>query len=102
MREKTIRREARLRAASQDAEPIDLDLLWETGEGLCGICREPLDPAIKFPDQMCMSVDHIVPLSKGGTHEQSNVQWAHLVCNKRKGARMPDRQPFALTQGAET
>ena len=30
------------------------------------------------------SIDHIVPLSKGGTHELSNVQLAHYSCNLSK------------------
>ena len=33
---------------------------------------------------------HIIPLALGGTHEAANLQWAHLICNIRKGARMPD------------
>lgn len=35
-----------------------------------------------------MSVDHIVPLARGGSHSADNVQSAHLLCNLRKGARV--------------
>lgn len=38
---------------------------------------------------MSKSLDHIVPLAKGGTHEQSNLQWTHLVENLQKGASVP-------------
>jgi 5-methylcytosine-specific restriction endonuclease McrA len=38
----------------------------------------------KAPDPMSPSLDHILPLSKGGTHEPRNVQLAHLGCNVRK------------------
>ncbi len=34
------------------------------------------------------SIDHIVPLSKGGTHEYANCQTAHLKCNMSKGAKV--------------
>ncbi|RPJ28255.1 MAG: HNH endonuclease [Chloroflexi bacterium] len=30
------------------------------------------------------SVDHIWPRSKGGTHDEWNLQAAHMVCNRRK------------------
>jgi 5-methylcytosine-specific restriction endonuclease McrA len=36
------------------------------------------------------SLDHVIPLSKGGEHTYGNVRLAHNNCNKRKGARMPD------------
>lgn len=64
---------------------VDLDSLWD---GLCGICGETMDRTLRRPDPMSKSIDHIIPLAKGGTHEQDNLQWAHLVCNMRKGARL--------------
>lgn len=33
---------------------------------------------------MSASVDHIVPLSRGGEHSMNNVQCAHLSCNCSK------------------
>jgi len=33
------------------------------------------------------SADHVVPLSKGGTHDLSNLKAAHLICNIRRGAK---------------
>lgn len=36
---------------------------------------------------MSASVDHIVPLARGGKHEQSNLQWTHLVENQIKGTK---------------
>lgn len=103
VREASLRRDARLRAASRSAEPIDFDLLWLTNDGICPLCSVAIDRALAYPDPNSASVDHIVPLSKGGTHEQSNVQWTHLVCNKKKGARMaapPQPAALALTKGA--
>lgn len=67
-----------------DVSDADLDALWT---GLCGICGEQIDRELAYPDHMSKSLDHIVPLSKGGAHAQENLQWAHLICNIRKGAR---------------
>lgn len=66
---------------------IDLDALW-TGE--CSLCGNAIDPDLKWPDPLSKSVDHTIPIARGGTHEQSNLTIAHLVCNMRKGARLPD------------
>ena len=32
-----------------------------------------------------VSVDHVIPRSCGGTHEQSNLRLAHIDCNGRRG-----------------
>lgn len=57
----------------------------------CGICREGIDVSLSYPDPMSASLDHIVPLSRGGTHTLANSQAAHLTCNLRKWAHPADR-----------
>jgi len=53
---------------------------------ICGICD--LQIAAEYDDRRYMpSLDHIVPLSKGGEHSYANTQPAHLLCNIRKGNR---------------
>lgn len=87
--EKYIERAARRRAmtAGSAVGPVDLESLWTDS---CGICGHALDREVCYPDPMSKSLDHIVPLSRGGAHEQSNLQWAHLFCDVSKGARMPE------------
>lgn len=53
---------------------------------VCGICSGAIDEALRFPDPLSKSVDHIVPLARGGAHSIENVQAAHLRCNLSKGA----------------
>lgn len=52
----------------------------EKGEK-CGICGEP----IKFNDPS--EIDHIYPLSKGGSDSLENLHMVHKLCNRRKGGR---------------
>lgn len=61
--------------------------VFERDGWICGLCHEPVDPDLAHPDPMSKSLDHIVPLTRGGGHVRSNVQLAHLVCNVSKGNR---------------
>lgn len=79
------RRKAVIRGA--EAEKIDVLFVFERDKWVCQICGQPVDPSIEYPDLRCKSIDHIVPLSKGGKHTTENVQLAHLVCNISKGNR---------------
>lgn len=60
---------------------ITLTYLAERDRGRCGICRKPVR-AKRGP--MRPSLDHIVPVSRGGTHALDNVQLAHYRCNLSK------------------
>lgn len=53
----------------------------------CQLCLLPIDPERAWPDRMSASVDHIIPLVRGGAHAMHNVQSAHLGCNSSKGDR---------------
>lgn len=63
--------------------PTKADLFNEQN-GNCAICGKSIDMGLKFPDPWFASYDHIVPLSRGGDHVPSNIQLAHLSCNKKK------------------
>ncbi|WP_130291612.1 HNH endonuclease [Pseudonocardia sediminis] len=55
--------------------------------GRCGLCDRGIDEDLKHPDPMSFSVDHIIPLARGGEHTYANTQPAHLRCNLSKGVR---------------
>lgn len=79
------RRAQKLSTQVEDIRPIDI---YERDIWLCGLCSTPVDPDSQYPDPMSPSLDHITPLSKGGTHTYENVQLAHLACNVSKGDRV--------------
>ena len=54
--------------------------LFDEQDGKCGICQEPM-----VLGQDKLSVDHIVPLSKGGSSRGENLQLTHHKCNQKKG-----------------
>lgn len=62
--------------------------VFERDGWMCGICGLQVDPAVKWPDPRSPSLDHIIPLSRGGHHVESNTQLACLECNVAKGDRL--------------
>lgn len=58
-------------------------------QDICGICGQPVDKTLKYPDPMSPTVDHIIPLAKGGhPSDLSNLQLAHRKCNRLKSDRI--------------
>jgi 5-methylcytosine-specific restriction endonuclease McrA len=55
---------------------------------VCQLCAEPVDPEVRYPDPMSVSLDHVIPLALGGAHSKANTQTAHLICNRRKGTKV--------------
>lgn len=52
----------------------------------CHICgKQVLD--VRVPDHMAPTVDHLIPISDGGTDSAENVALAHFICNTRRGTR---------------
>lgn len=72
--------------------PVSYKLIYERDGGICQLCGKKVRMQIKWPDQTCGSIDHIIPLSIGGTHEPKNVQLAHHICNSFKGNRAMGEQ----------
>lgn len=86
-RDRENRRRA-IKAATTVVRFRALDIFDRDG-WICGICNQPVDPAARFPDWSRASLDHVIPLSRGGPHTPTNAQLAHLSCNVRKGAALP-------------
>ena len=70
---------ARRRVSLRGGDHILISDLYERDSGICGICEGSCE-------KNDASIDHIQPISKQGEHVWSNVQLAHLHCNRFKGA----------------
>lgn len=58
--------------------------IYKRDQWVCGICGKPVRNTLKYPHPMSASIDHVIPIAKGGGDTPDNVQLAHLVCNSRK------------------
>lgn len=54
----------------------------------CHICGKPIDYTLDHLDPKSFVIDHVVPLTKGGTDTLDNVKAAHRDCNSAKRARL--------------
>ncbi|MGV9800495.1 HNH endonuclease [Mycobacterium sp. NPDC003449] len=68
-------------------EPIIPQQIFKRDNWICHLCGMAVDPSLSHPDPMSASLDHITPLSDGGTHTEDNVACSHLRCNLSKGNR---------------
>ncbi len=66
--------------------------IFERDGWRCQLCKRPVNRRAVVPHPRAATLDHIVPLADGGTHEPANVQCAHFLCNSIKGDRGASQQ----------
>lgn len=70
-------------------DEINHFVLFELHGWTCWVCRKPINRYLRLPNNFAATVEHILPLCKGGTHTWDNVAPAHAVCNFQKGDSLP-------------
>lgn len=75
---------------------ITLNKLYERDEGICWLCGKTCDwndyimrENVKICGKTYPSIDHVIPLARGGKHQWENVRLAHLSCNVAKSDTTP-------------
>ena len=91
---KEVKRRIKLKEATVD-KGITLQRLFFRDGGVCYLCGEPCDWSDKEERDGTIicgntypSIDHVIPLAKGGKHEWDNVKLAHRLCNSCKSAKI--------------
>jgi len=69
-------------------QPTRHNLLWRDGHR-CQYCAK------KFPDQQ-LTLDHVIPKSRGGQNSWENLVVACKKCNQKKGSRLPSESGMQL------
>ena len=56
---------------------------------ICGICGKPVDFSLKYPHPLSATIDHIIPIDRGGhPSDIDNLQLAHFTCNRTKSDKL--------------
>lgn len=69
-----------LKTTRSRISPRLVALIFHESKGVCAYCATPLQPYFGW------EVDHIIPLSRGGTNLPSNLCAACCACNGTKGS----------------
>ena len=94
LREWKARRESKVKYGKARLLAATLvDYIGHRDKWRCHICTRPVSRA-KYDrnESMSKTVDHIVPVSQGGSHEPANLRLAHMICNARRGERGGNEQ----------
>lgn len=67
---------------------------------MCMLCWCPIDMDAQYPDPRSATIDHIIPLARGGAHTPENAQAACARCNIRKSDRLDWSLADVLTGAA--
>ena len=80
IKKKVSKRRKQLR----NGDYIDSTDVFEFYEWTCIVCMKSINPDLAWPHKHSATLEHIIPLSKGGTHTWDNVAPSHLLCNSNK------------------
>ncbi len=81
-----------LKKQASTGRPVRLAEVAERDRWKCHICGKRVAKSRAWPHPRSASLDHVVPLSRGGAHDPANVRLAHLECNTAKNNRGGNEQ----------
>jgi 5-methylcytosine-specific restriction endonuclease McrA len=81
-RAQDARRRALKRGSALPGELFTLDDIFDRDRGICHLCGQAVDR------HRNATMDHVIPITRGGPHTLANVKLAHRGCNTRKGNRI--------------
>lgn len=85
------KRKARLRNAP--SEPYTTQQILDLYGTDCHLCHEPIDldaPRVQGRQgwERGLNLEHVIPISRGGTNMINNVKPSHALCNMKKHAKV--------------
>lgn len=92
-----LKRENRIKGNGKTDKDITLKKLYQRDNGICYLCGKPCDyedykrsdKGAFIAGKLYPSIDHVKPLSHGGTHTWDNIRLAHMICNSHKRDKVP-------------
>jgi hypothetical protein len=87
-----VHRHRHARQRTQTIDSFSLDDIATRDAWVCQICFRKVNKRLKYPHPLSGSLDHVIPLSRGGYHTRQNVVLTHLRCNLVKNAHAVPQQ----------
>lgn len=81
-------------ASGGKVRPVIRNLVRQRAGGLCEYCH-----TLESWQYVPFTMDHVVPLSRGGTDESDNLALSCFHCNRKKGDRMRAVDPISGEEG---
>lgn len=70
--------------------------IFERDHWVCQICHLPVRREVDANHNQAPTIDHIFPISRGGSHRRDNVWCTHRICNTLKNEMLPTQLGYAL------
>ncbi len=74
-RQRAARHRHRIRALP--VEPVDVDRIYARDRGICHLCHQ-------YVPRNLASLDHLIPVVRGGPWAEWNLVTSHFECNRRR------------------
>lgn len=82
--DRSLKRQRKHKLRTVAVEIVRLGILIERDSGRCQLCGTKVKLDAIVPHPKAPTIDHIIPISKGGIHSYSNTQLAHFQCNSQR------------------
>jgi len=83
---------AKRRAVMAQGDDICHLTVFERDEWMCHLCDTLIDRKLRGDAWMRATLDHVIPISRGGLHVYENVKASHWRCNMDRGDKLLDDQ----------
>ena len=87
----TKKRNRYIKAWTPESKTITLQKLYERDNGVCWLCGKQCNYDADTNDNNYPSIDHVIPIARGGKDEWSNIKLAHRICNSFKWANIVEK-----------
>lgn len=74
------------RVPPENPRSYDRTQIFERDGWVCGFCGGPVSRTSQWPADDSPTIDHRIPVSEGGSDDDSNIRLAHWLCNLRRAA----------------
>lgn len=75
---------AKRQSVYNKGETVDRLAVFDAHDWICHLCNFPINPDLRMPHEFAATLDHVVPISRGGQHVWTNLRPAHSICNQNK------------------